>query len=109
MRRQASGARLTCSDLYVECLHATNRNRGGKKWGKVARPAALARRSCRERFAIVTCRFHAVIAAQRLVTARLVVPHVVGEIAEGGRQAVAAMLQRRSAKRPQRILQPCGQ
>ncbi len=31
------------------------------------------------------------------------------EIAEGGRQAVAAMLQRGAAERPQRILQPLGQ
>jgi hypothetical protein len=37
------------------------------------------------------------MAAQRLVAARLILPRIVVEIAEGGGQAVAAMLQRRSA------------
>src|ERR1700737_869380 len=59
--------------------------------------------------AIVAGRLHAVMRAQRLVAARLILPGVVVEIAEGGRQAVAAMLQRRAAERPQRILQPLGQ
>jgi hypothetical protein len=47
--------------------------------------------------------------AQRLVSARLILPRVVVEIAESGRQAVAAMLQRGAAKRPQCILQAFGQ
>ncbi len=59
--------------------------------------------------AIVAGRLHAVMRAQRLVAARLILPRVVVEIAEGGRQAVAAMLQRGAAERPQRILQPLGQ
>ena len=59
--------------------------------------------------AIVARRLHAVMAAQRLVAARLILPRIVVEIAEGGRQAVAAMLQRRAAERPQRVLQPFGQ
>src|SRR5262249_23321075 len=50
-----------------------------------------------------------VMGAQRLVAARLILLCVLVEIAEGGRQAVAAMLQRRAAERPQRILQPLGQ
>src|SRR5438874_11089860 len=58
---------------------------------------------------IVAGRLHAVVRAKRLVTTRLVLPRVVVEIAEGGRQAVAAMLQRGAAERPQRILQPLGQ
>src|SRR5439155_21369884 len=59
--------------------------------------------------AIVAGRLHAVMRAQRLVAARLILPRVVIEIAEGGGQAVAAMLQRGAAERPQRILQPLGQ
>src|SRR6267143_2938737 len=55
--------------------------------------------------AIVAGRLHAVMRAQRLVAARLILPRVVIEIAEGGGQAVAAMLQRGAAERPQRILQ----
>src|SRR6266568_2791734 len=59
--------------------------------------------------AIVAGRLHAVMRAQRLVAARLILPRVVVEIAEGGRQAVAAMLQGSAAERPQRILQALGQ
>jgi hypothetical protein len=47
--------------------------------------------------------------AQRLVAARLILPRVVVEIAEGSREAVAAMLQGSAAERPQRVLQPLGQ
>ena len=43
---------------------------------------------------IVAGRQHAVMRGQRLVAARLILPRVVVEIAEGSRQAVAAMLQR---------------
>src|SRR4051794_29475202 len=59
--------------------------------------------------AIVAGRLHAVMGAQRLVAARLILPRIVVEIAEGGRQAIAAMLQRCAAERPQRVLQPFGQ
>src|ERR1700737_1977514 len=59
--------------------------------------------------AIVAGRLHAVMRAQRLVAPRLILPRVVVEIAEGGRQAVAAMLQGSAAERPQRILQALGQ
>src|SRR6202035_5759634 len=59
--------------------------------------------------AIVAGRLHAVMRTQRLVAARLVLPGVVVEIAKGGRQAVAAMLQRCPAERPQRILQSLGE
>jgi hypothetical protein len=59
--------------------------------------------------AIVAGRLHAVMRAQRLVAARLILPRVVIEIAEGGGQAVAAMLQRGAAERPQRILQTLRQ
>src|SRR5580704_13516235 len=58
---------------------------------------------------IVAGRLHAVMRAQRLIATRLILPCVVIEIAEGGGQAVAAMLQRGAAERPQRILQPLGQ
>jgi hypothetical protein len=58
---------------------------------------------------IVAGRLHAVMRAQCLVAARLILPRVVVEIAEGGRQAVAAMLQGSAAERPQRILQALGQ
>jgi hypothetical protein len=47
--------------------------------------------------------------AQRLVAARLILLRITIEVAKGGRQVVAAMLQRRPAERPQRILQPLGQ
>src|SRR5262249_62234501 len=47
--------------------------------------------------------------AKRLVAARLIVPGVVVEIAERGRQAVAAMLSRGPAERPERILQALRQ
>src|SRR5205823_2476244 len=47
--------------------------------------------------------------AQGLVPARLILPCVVVEIAEGSRQAVAAMRQRGPAERPQRILQTLRQ
>src|SRR5437660_12814084 len=47
--------------------------------------------------------------AQCLVAPRLILPCVGVEIAEGSRQAVAAMLQRGPAERPQRILQTLRQ
>ena len=47
--------------------------------------------------------------AQRLVAARQILLRVTVEVAEGGRQAVAAMLQGSPAERPQRILHSLGQ
>jgi hypothetical protein len=47
--------------------------------------------------------------AQRLIAVGLILPRVIVEIAECGRQAVAAMLQGSAAERPQRVLQPLGQ
>src|SRR5262245_26673695 len=54
---------------------------------------------------IVAGRLHAVMGAQRLVAPRLILTCVGVEIAEGSRETVAAMLQRRPAERPQRVLQ----
>lgn len=50
--------------------------------------------------AVVASWLHAVMRAQRLIAAGLIVPRIVVEIAEGGRQAVAAMLQGSAAERP---------
>jgi hypothetical protein len=47
--------------------------------------------------------------AQRLVATREILLCVTIEVAESGRQAVAAVLQGRAAEPPQRILQPLGQ
>ncbi len=47
--------------------------------------------------------------AGRLVAERQILLGVGIEIAEGGRQAIAAMLLRNAAERPQRILQALGQ
>jgi len=58
---------------------------------------------------IVAGRLHAVMRAQRLVAPGLILPCVGIEIAEGSREAVAAMLQRGAAERPQRILQTLRQ
>src|SRR6516164_9551379 len=58
---------------------------------------------------IVAGRLHAVMRAQCLIASRLILPRAVVEIAEGSREAVAAMLQRRAAERPQRILQTLRQ
>ena len=59
--------------------------------------------------AIVAGQLHAVMRAQRLVATREILPRVTIEVAEGGRQAVAAMLQGSAAERPQRILHSLGQ
>ncbi len=58
---------------------------------------------------IVAGRLHAVMRAQRFVAARLIMPRVIVKVAERSRQAVAAMLQRGPAERPQRILQTLRQ
>src|SRR5262249_58360411 len=52
---------------------------------------------------------HAVMGAERLVALRQILLRVGIEIAEGRRQAVAAMLLGNAAERPQRILQALGQ
>jgi hypothetical protein len=52
---------------------------------------------------------HAIVAAQLVVAARQVVPGLVVEIAEGGRQAVASVLERHSAQRPQVVLETFGE
>src|SRR5690242_20722046 len=54
---------------------------------------------------IVAGRLHAVMGAQGLVAPRLILPRVGVEIAERRREAIAAMLQRGSAERPQCVLQ----
>ena len=59
--------------------------------------------------AIVAGRRHAVMGAQRLVAPGQVLLGVAIEIAEGRRQAVAAVLLRHAAERPQRVLQALGQ
>jgi hypothetical protein len=48
---------------------------------------------------------HAIVAHQPGVALRQILPCVGGQIAERCRQAVAAMLPRHAAKRPQRVLQ----
>jgi hypothetical protein len=52
---------------------------------------------------------HAVMGAERLIAERQILLGIGIEIAEGGRQAVAAMLLGNAAERPQRILQALGQ
>ena len=59
--------------------------------------------------AIVARRRHAIMPAQRVVAAGQVRPGVGVEVAEGSRQAVAAMLGRRATYRPERVLQPLGE
>ncbi len=58
---------------------------------------------------VVAARLHAVVGAQRVVAPGQVLGRVAVEIAEGGREAVAAVLARRPAERPQGVLQPAGQ
>ena len=57
---------------------------------------------------IVARRRHAIVAHQRSVTLRQILPRVDPQIAERRRQAVAAMLARHAAERPQRVLQALG-
>ena len=58
--------------------------------------------------AVVAGRRHAVMPAQRVVAGGEIRPGFGIKIAEGRRQAVAAVLRRRTAQRPQRVLQPFG-
>ena len=59
--------------------------------------------------AVVAGRLHAVMGAQRLVAARSDPPARWRQVAERRRQAVAAVLARRAAERPQRVLQALRQ
>ena len=58
---------------------------------------------------VVACRRHAIMGAQFLVASCQVLPRIGTEIAESRRQAVAAVVERRPAKGPERVLQPFGQ
>lgn len=58
---------------------------------------------------VVARRRHAITAAQFLVAMRQIDFGVGIEVTEGGRQAVAAMIERRTADLPQRVLQALGQ
>ena len=53
---------------------------------------------------VVAGRRHAVVGAQRLIALSLILQGIALEIAERRREAVAAMLERRAAKRPERVL-----
>ena len=59
--------------------------------------------------AIVAGRLHPVMGAQRIVAPGQILARLVIEVAERRRQAVAAMLERRAAECPQRVLQSFGQ
>ena len=54
---------------------------------------------------VVAGRLHAVVAAQRLVTPGLILGGVAVEVAEGGGEAVGAVLDWGTAERPERVLQ----
>jgi hypothetical protein len=58
---------------------------------------------------VVAAGCHAVVGAQRVVAPGQVLGRVAPEVAEGGREAVAAVLARRAAERPERVLQALGQ
>ena len=58
---------------------------------------------------VVARRGHAVMAHQRRIALRDVFPRIGGQVAERCRQAVAAVLLRRAAERPQRVLQALSQ
>jgi len=58
---------------------------------------------------VVAGRAHAVMGAERLVAAGLVLGGVAAEVAEGGGEAVGAVLPGRATERPEGILQPLGE
>src|SRR5208282_6449024 len=58
---------------------------------------------------VVAGRYHIVMAHEALVASRHVLLRVAVQVAEGRREAIAAMLSRCTAKSPQRILQTFGQ
>jgi hypothetical protein len=59
--------------------------------------------------AVVAGRLHAVVRAQGFVAHRQVLARAFVQVAEGRRQAVGAMAQRRPAQGPPGVLQPFGQ
>src|SRR3954469_12885535 len=58
---------------------------------------------------VVAARLHAVVEGERLIEPGQVLPGLAVEIAEGRREAVAAVLLRHAAERPERVLQPLGE
>ena len=58
---------------------------------------------------VVAGRRHAVMRAELPVAMREILLRIGAEVAESRRQAVAAVIERRSPKRPQRVLQSFGQ
>ena len=58
---------------------------------------------------VVAAGLHAVMRAERIVAPRQVLRRRLAEVAEGRREAVAAMLQRSAAERPEGILQALGE
>src|SRR5450631_1069630 len=59
--------------------------------------------------AVVPARCHIVVLHQRLVSQREIILGIAVQIAECGRETIAAMLAWRSSKHPQRVLQTLGQ
>ncbi len=59
--------------------------------------------------AVVASRFHPVVRTQCIVARGQILTRGMIQIAERGRQAVAAMLAWRTPDRPQRVLQPFGE
>ena len=59
--------------------------------------------------AVVARRRHAVVRAQRRIACRGILSPVPIQVAIGRREAVAAVLERRPAEAPKRVLQPLGQ
>src|SRR5271156_3175666 len=58
--------------------------------------------------AIVARRLHPVMGAQRVVAPGEIVTGIRVEVAERGRKTVTAVFERRTAERPQRVLQSLG-
>ena len=59
--------------------------------------------------AVVAARLHPVVQAQGLIARGQILPGGAVQVMERCREAVAAMLARRTAERPQSVLQPLGQ
>ena len=58
--------------------------------------------------AVVAGRLHAVMGTERVIAPGQVLAGVLVQVAECGREAIAAVLERRPAQDPQRVLQPFG-
>src|SRR5690606_9712554 len=58
---------------------------------------------------VAAARRHAVVRTQGFITASDIVPRLPVEVAERRREAVGAVLRRRAAQRPERVLQPFGE